>query len=73
MPLGAHATLAQGTLSLTAVVLSLDGSRAVRASAQGTAKAARALGDTAAEQLLAAGAETLLAEAHARLEGRSRA
>jgi hydroxymethylbilane synthase len=63
-PVGALATLDRGgALDLTAIVVALDGSRAVRASAQGSAAEAAALGVQVGERLLAEGAGDILAEA----------
>ena len=60
MPIGAYAAI-QGThLSIVAVVASLDGSRQVRATAEGARPDARAIGMAAAEQLLAQGAGEML-------------
>jgi hydroxymethylbilane synthase len=63
MPIGAHAVVSNDTIELTAIVLSLDGSRAVRASARGSATAAQHVGATAADQLLAQGAGRILEDA----------
>jgi hydroxymethylbilane synthase len=62
-PIGAFATLtADGDqLDLQAIVLSLDGTRALRASASGPARDADAIGRRAAADLLAQGAAELLA------------
>ena len=62
MPIGAYAGQADGRLDLSAVVISLDGARAVRAEASGPADAAEALGGTVAERLLAEGAGEILAD-----------
>lgn len=72
MPIGAYAAGAGGELSLTAIVLSLDGARAVRAHVSGPAVDAERLGLRAAERLLAEGAGEILAEvaqARAAVEG----
>jgi hydroxymethylbilane synthase len=50
------------TLTLTALVVSLDGSRALRTEASGDVVGANAVGHAAAEQLLAQGAGEILAE-----------
>lgn len=62
-PIGAFATLADDgdRLDLQAIVISLDGSRALRASASGPARDADAIGRRAAADLLAQGAAGLLA------------
>jgi hydroxymethylbilane synthase len=62
MPIGAYAAPADGTLVLTAVVISLDGARAVRAEATGPVDRADTLGATVAERLLEQGAGEILAE-----------
>lgn len=69
-PVGALATWvreptssAHGALELTACVVALDGSRALRECERGPAEAAVALGQRVAARLLEAGASVLLAEA----------
>jgi hydroxymethylbilane synthase len=62
MPIGAHAAVHGAHLSVTAVVLSLDGTRALRAADRGSAAHPQALGRSVAEQLLAAGADDVLAD-----------
>jgi hydroxymethylbilane synthase len=62
MPLGAYAQLSGGTLTLTAVVISLDGSQVVRADGRSTAREARHLGLDVGDRLLAAGAGDILAD-----------
>jgi hydroxymethylbilane synthase len=72
MPIGAYATVSNGTLMLTAVVVAPDGSRAAHAAASGTVDNARAIGVDVAEQLLHGGAGEILADvqrAHAAVEG----
>ena len=72
MPIGAHATVAGGSLTLTAIVLSLDGTRAVRAESRGAVHEAARVGTAVAEDLLSRGAAEILAEvqqAHAAVEG----
>jgi hydroxymethylbilane synthase len=61
MPIGAYAALDGDRLTLTAVVLSLDGAREVRTTARGHCTAARDAGTAAAGDLLAAGAGEILA------------
>jgi hydroxymethylbilane synthase len=64
-PIGALATPEDGdTLQLIAVVVALDGSRAVRGHAQGPRERAAALGASVGAQLLADGAGDILADAH---------
>lgn len=65
MPIGAFATMTGTHLSLAAIVLSIDGSRVVRAEAHGAATDAARLGEQAATHLLAQGAAEILAEAEA--------
>lgn len=60
VPLGAHATIENGVLSLQAFVGSPDGSRIVRAAGRGDATAPVELGETVAEQLLVQGAADIL-------------
>ena len=72
MPIGAYAVEAGGTLELTAIVISVDGSRAARAEARGPVADAAALGARVADDLLARGAGDLLTEveqARATVEG----
>jgi hydroxymethylbilane synthase len=72
MPIGAYAAPDQNGLTLSAVVISLDGARAVRAEASGSAARAEALGIDVADRLLAQGASEILAEVereHATVEG----
>ena len=72
MPIGAYARVEANEMSITAVVISLDGTRAARAGATGDVRAPAALGARVADQLLAAGADAILAEvqrAHAAIEG----
>jgi len=64
MPIGAFAhAISQDTLSITSIVVSLDGSRSARATIQGPVKNPEQLGTHAAEELLAKGAENILADA----------
>jgi hydroxymethylbilane synthase len=63
MPLGAYASISGGRLSLVSVVMSLDGSRAVRAEAEGPLSDAEDLGVRAAVRLLDQGAAEILADA----------
>ena len=60
VPLGAVATIADGTLELLAVVASPDGSRVARATVRGPASQFRALGRRAADELAAAGGREIL-------------
>jgi hydroxymethylbilane synthase len=72
MPIGAHAAVDGGSLTLTAIVLSLDGTRAIRAESRGAAHEAARMGTAVAEDLLSRGASEILAEvqqAHAAVEG----
>jgi hydroxymethylbilane synthase len=72
MPIGAMASIADGTLTVRAVVASPDGSRIVHGSASGFRDDAEALGRQVADELLRGGAEGILADvqrAHAAVEG----
>lgn len=72
MPIGAYATVEGADVAVTAVVLSLDGTRALRAADRGPATQPAAIGRGVAEQLLTAGADDLLADirrAHAAVDG----
>jgi hydroxymethylbilane synthase len=72
MPIGAHAAVDRGALTLMAIVLSLDGTRVVRAESRGAADEAARVGTAVAEDLLSRGAAEILAEvqqAHAAVEG----
>jgi len=72
MPIGAHAEVGDGSLMLTAVVLSLDGARAVRAESRGSMNDPASVGTAAADVLLSQGAGEILVEvqrAHAAVEG----
>jgi hydroxymethylbilane synthase len=64
-PVGAWARLETAELVLDAVVLGPDGQRKIAASRRGPAAAAADLGQSAAEELLAAGAAELIASARA--------
>ena len=63
IPIGALASLAGDEVELLGVVVSLDGSHAVRATARGPRDQAAAIGRRVAAQLVAEGADDLLAEA----------
>jgi hydroxymethylbilane synthase len=54
------------TIELVAAVAALDGSRIVRASARGPRREAAALGARIGRQLIAQGADAILAEAQTR-------
>lgn len=62
MPIGAYAAESAGALALTAIVISVDGSRTARAEARGLLADAAGLGARAADDLLARGAGDILAE-----------
>jgi len=62
MPIGAYAAPAGDDLTLTAIVVSLDGTRVARAQATGPATTAERIGIDAAEGLFADGAADILAE-----------
>ena len=61
MPLGAYAAISGDTLALTAIVISVDGTRAARADTKGRVADADRIGEEAAELLLARGAADILA------------
>jgi len=72
MPIGAYAEVEGSRMQLNAIVISLDGERAVRASAEGDVAGAESLGDAVADQLLVEGASEILDDvqrAHAAVEG----
>ena len=72
MPIGAYAEVADGAIALVAVVLSLDGARAIRTESRGSMTKPHEVGRAAAEGLLAEGADEILADvqrAHAAVEG----
>ena len=72
MPIGAHAMISGSSLTLTAIVLSIDGARAVRAEISGSTMDAGRVGVAVAEELLSQGAGQILADvqrAHAAVEG----
>jgi hydroxymethylbilane synthase len=62
-PIGALATADGAALELTAIVVSLDGSRAIHESGRGPSTDPRALGIAVAKKLLARGAREILDEA----------
>jgi len=72
MPIGAFADVTGDTVTLTGIVISVDGARAARATATGAAANAEAIGVNVAEQLLERGADEILADvqrAQAAVEG----
>jgi hydroxymethylbilane synthase len=72
MPIGAHAEVRKGSIALVAVVLSLDGARAIRAESRGPMTESRTVGLAAADELLEQGAAEILADVkqtHAAVEG----
>jgi hydroxymethylbilane synthase len=72
MPIGAYADIEGDRMRLNAIVISLDGARAVRADAEGGVAGAESLGEAVADQLLAEGASDILdavQQAHAAVEG----
>jgi hydroxymethylbilane synthase len=72
MPIGAYAHISAGQMTMTAVVLSLDGTRALRAESRGAMNESRKVGTAAADDLISQGAEQILADvqrAHAAVEG----
>jgi hydroxymethylbilane synthase len=72
MPIGAYADVSGETITLAAIVLSLDGAQVLRAESRGPMSEANAVGNAVAEDLLAQGAAVILANierAHAAVEG----
>ncbi|MSP15436.1 MAG: hydroxymethylbilane synthase [Myxococcales bacterium] len=67
-PIAAHAQLVGGELTLEALVGSPDGLRVVRGIRRGPADAPESLGHALADELLARGAATILAECHAAIQ-----
>lgn len=68
MPIGAFAhSTDDGTLSITSIVVSTDGSRSVRATVHGSIRAPEQLGRRTADELLANGAERILDDARGAL------
>ncbi len=64
MPIGAFCALTgRGELAMTGIVVSLDGSRAVRAQRSGSAETPEQLGMQVADELLANGADSILSDA----------
>ena len=64
VPLGGHARISAGVATLHGLVATPDGARIARASAQaGTGTTPEALGQSVADQLIAAGALAILAAA----------
>ncbi|MEG9490551.1 hydroxymethylbilane synthase [Mannheimia indoligenes] len=64
VPIGGFATLDGDEITLNALVGALDGSQIIRASAKGHKENAEQLGISVAEQLLAQGADKILAEVY---------
>lgn len=64
VPIGGFATLEGNVLTLNALVGALDGSQIIRASGKADMKDAEHLGISVAEQLLAQGADKILAEVY---------
>lgn len=62
MPIGAHAIIENDVVSLTALVVSLDGKRLVKSDVRGTMAEATVVGARAAQELLSRGAGEILAE-----------
>jgi hydroxymethylbilane synthase len=63
MPIGAYARVEGEAVTLAAIVIALDGRREVRASAIGSVADPAAIGVEVADELLACGADTILADA----------
>jgi hydroxymethylbilane synthase len=62
VPIAAHATVADGRVSLRALVASLDGQTVIRGERVGPVADARKLGEALGDELLAKGAATILKE-----------
>jgi hydroxymethylbilane synthase len=72
MPIGAYAAVTSDTMTVTGLVVSIDGARTAHAVVTGSPRDAAALGARTAEQLLSGGADEILAEvqrAQAAVEG----
>jgi hydroxymethylbilane synthase len=72
MPIGVNAAIVNDEMSLVAVVLSLDGARAIRAESRGSMTEPHMVGGAAADELLSLGAAEILADverAHAAVQG----
>ena len=63
MPIGGYARIVDDAIHIIGVVISLDGSRVVRAEASGPMDDPTAAGTAAARRLLDDGADAILAEA----------
>jgi hydroxymethylbilane synthase len=63
MPIGAYAAVTSDTMTVTGLVVSIDGARTAHAVVTGSPRDAAALGARTAEQLLSGGADEILAEA----------
>ncbi len=62
MPIAGHATVSGQTVTLRALVASLDGTRVVRGERSGPLAQAREMGAAVAEDLLSRGADAILRE-----------
>jgi hydroxymethylbilane synthase len=69
VPIAGHATVAGGTVTLRALVASLDGTRVVRAERSAPLAKAREMGAAVAEDLLSRGADAILRETEGRAPG----
>jgi hydroxymethylbilane synthase len=65
VPIAAHATVADGRVSLRALVASLDGVRIVRGERSGPVADARSVGEALGDELLSKGAAAILKECEA--------
>jgi hydroxymethylbilane synthase len=63
MPIGAFAQVSGPSMSMTSIVVALDGGRVARAEARGVTSSPERLGIEVAERLLAQGADAILASA----------
>ena len=69
VPIGGHATVANGQVHLRALVASLDGTRIIRGERRGPVEQARELGEALAVELLGHGADAILREAEGHTVG----
>lgn len=69
VPVAGHATVVGATVTVRALVASLDGARVIRGERSGPPGEARALGEALAEDLLSRGAAAILREAEGRSPG----
>ena len=66
MPIAAHATMEDGTLTLTGLVAGVEGDRIIRKEASAPSSGVADLGRRLAEDILAAGGREILEEVYCR-------